>query len=323
MCDDVEAQALVRHQSVPRGRLADADVGQQHVAPSGEEVEPVPHALAVAEHHHRTGRRHRRSSAGHRTIAPGERRECPRCRPVPVRSLPPVRRAHRGAPRVRRGELRPRLARAVRHVTRGTCAVAGDGHRRVDRRARHEAGALGRRQHPLGRGDGRRRRAVPPPSPRLAVPRRRCRRSSRRCAHGRSTSCRASIPTASSRRWPASPRYRRSSMRPWPWRDGHQWPGLVERRHRRRRARPVDADRRSARRVDRAPRRRAGDDARCPPTGSSPDGTADTGCSNEGTLTDYDGFTIPTPRRGRGTRPQPQLPGGLGHRCARDPATIR
>ena len=111
------------------------------------------------------------------------------------------------------------------------------------------------------------------------------------------------------------PKFRRSSTRPWPWSDAHQWPGLhVE---------DVDGDGRilSIRIADpNGAWMPHPDDARLmvpvPPTGA-PSSTSTYRMLTEGSVAGYDGFTIPTPRAGRGARPQPQLPGRLGHGRAR------
>ena len=136
------------------------------------------------------------------------------------------------------------------------------------------------------------------------------------CGRARSTSCRGSTPTAPSGRSADPPRFRRSSTRPWPWADAHRWPGAPRRGRRRRRPGPADAHPRSRRGVDAAPRRRPADGARSRSTARRPARPA-TGMLDEGTVVDHDGFTIPTPQPTRGPRPQPQLPGRLGHRRAR------
>ena len=89
------------------------------------------------------------------------------------------------------------------------------------------------------------------------------------------------------------PRFRRSSTRPWPWRDAHRWPGLhVE---------DVDGDGRIL--SIRIPDPNGGwmphpDDGRVlvavPMTGA-PAGVATYRLLTEGTIADHDGFTIPTP----------------------------
>jgi murein tripeptide amidase MpaA len=104
------------------------------------------------------------------------------------------------------------------------------------------------------------------------------------------------------------PRFRRSSTRPWPWRDAHQWPGLhIE---------DVDGDGRilSMRRPD----PNGGwmphpDDARVmvpvPMTGA-PAGIPTYRILLEGTVADYDGFTIPTPRQVEGLDLNRNFPAG-------------
>jgi hypothetical protein len=91
------------------------------------------------------------------------------------------------------------------------------------------------------------------------------------------------------------PRFRRSSTRPWPWRDAHQWPGLhVE---------DIDGDGRIL--SMRVPDPNGGwmphpDDARVlvpvPMTGA-PEGVQTYRLLAEGSIADYDGFTIPKPRQ--------------------------
>jgi hypothetical protein len=90
------------------------------------------------------------------------------------------------------------------------------------------------------------------------------------------------------------PRFRRSSTRPWPWRDGHRWPGLhVE---------DVDGDGRilQMRLPDPTGAWMAHpDDVRLMvpvPAEGPPSGTARYRLLTEGTVADHDGFTIPTPR---------------------------
>jgi Zinc carboxypeptidase len=107
------------------------------------------------------------------------------------------------------------------------------------------------------------------------------------------------------------PRYRRSSMRPWPWRDGHQWPGLVEH--------DIDGDGRVL-------------TMRIPdPNGAwiehpvdgrvmmpvPVDGVVDAGTQRyrllaEGTISDHDGFTVPTPRPPEGLDLNRNFPAGWG-----------
>ena len=83
-----------------------------------------------------------------------------------LRPVPALRRAERLAARPGR---RPRGAghgRGVRPQLRGPPAAARHRHRRLDGHPRHQAGALGRRQHPRRRADGDRRRLPAPPAPR-------------------------------------------------------------------------------------------------------------------------------------------------------------
>jgi hypothetical protein len=105
--------------------------------------------------------------------------------------------------------------------------------------------------------------------------------------------------------------FRRSSMRPWPWRDGHRWPGLVEG--------DIDGDGRvlAMRIVD----PHGGwtphpEDARVmmpvPADGVVAPGTVRYRMLAEGTLTDHDGFTIPTPRPAEGLDLNRNFPAGWG-----------
>ncbi len=88
------------------------------------------------------------------------------------------------------------------------------------------------------------------------------------------------------------PRFRRSSTRPWPWGDAHQWPGLhIE---------DVDGDGRILNMRIADPDGAwmpHPDDARLlipvPPTGA-PDGTPRYRTFTEGSVAGYDGFTVPT-----------------------------
>ena len=91
-----------------------------------------------------------------------------------------------------------------------------------------------------------------------------------------------------------SPTYRRSSMRPWPWRDRHQWPGLVEH--------DIDGDGRllTMRIVDpHGAWMPHADDARVmvpvPVDGIVPTGVNRYRLLAEGTIDSYDGFTVPQP----------------------------
>jgi len=89
------------------------------------------------------------------------------------------------------------------------------------------------------------------------------------------------------------PRLPRSSVRPWPWTDGHRWPGLAEQ--------DVDGDGRILEMRIADP-----DGAWMPhpdepelmvpvPAEGPPAGAVRYRLLTEGTITDYDGFTIPTP----------------------------
>jgi hypothetical protein len=106
------------------------------------------------------------------------------------------------------------------------------------------------------------------------------------------------------------PRARRSSVRPWPWRDAHRWPGLHEE--------DVDGDGRLLQ------MRIADPDGGwmphpeeerllvpVPPEGA-PGGTPRYRLLAEGTVTDFDGFTIPTPRAPEGLDMNRNFPAGWG-----------
>lgn len=90
------------------------------------------------------------------------------------------------------------------------------------------------------------------------------------------------------------PRFRRSSVRPWPWRDAHRWPGVY--------GEDVDGDGRILQM--RVPDPSGGwmphpDDPRLMvpvPAVGAPDGTPTYRLLTEGSVTDPDGFTVPTPR---------------------------
>ena len=138
------------------------------------------------------------------------------------------------AARDRRRSPRPRRARDIRPLARGTRALAGHGHRLGDGRPRHQAGALGRRQHPRRRTDGHGRRLLPDPPPRHRA------RGGRRGRRAQALRTRTFyvVPRVNpdGAEWVLAdqPRFRRSSTRPWPWRDAHRWPGLHDRGRRRR-----------------------------------------------------------------------------------------
>jgi hypothetical protein len=106
------------------------------------------------------------------------------------------------------------------------------------------------------------------------------------------------------------PRFRRSSTRPWPWRDAHQWPGLhVE---------DVDGDGRIL--SMRIPDPNGAwmphpDDQRLlipVPASGAAAGTATYRLLAEGTIADYDGFTIPRPRPVEGLDLNRNFPAGWG-----------
>lgn len=106
------------------------------------------------------------------------------------------------------------------------------------------------------------------------------------------------------------PRWRRSSTRPWPWRDGHRWPGLE--------IDDVDGDGRILGMRIADPHggwTPHADDERLlvpvPPAGV-PDGTPTYRLLAEGTIADYDGFTIPTPLPVEGLDLNRNYPAGWG-----------
>lgn len=108
------------------------------------------------------------------------------------------------------------------------------------------------------------------------------------------------------------PRWRRSSTRPWPWRDGYRWPGHE--------MEDVDGDGRLL--EMRIPDPHGGwmphpDDARLmvptPPAGA-PAGTPTYRMLAEGTIVDFDGFTIPTGEPVEGLDLNRNYPAGWGRR---------
>ncbi len=106
------------------------------------------------------------------------------------------------------------------------------------------------------------------------------------------------------------PRFRRSSTRPWPLSDGHRWPGLhIE---------DVDGDGRILQM--RVPDQHGAwmphpDEERLLvpiPPGGPPPGTPRYRVFDEGSVTDYDGFTIPTPPPPEGLDLNRNYPAGWG-----------
>ncbi len=106
------------------------------------------------------------------------------------------------------------------------------------------------------------------------------------------------------------PKFRRSSTRPWPWPDAHRWPGVhVE---------DVDGDGRVLQM--RLPDPHGAwvthaDDERLMvpvPLDGAPAGTPRYRLLDEGTVTDYDGFTIPTPNAPEGLDLNRNFPAGWG-----------
>jgi hypothetical protein len=104
------------------------------------------------------------------------------------------------------------------------------------------------------------------------------------------------------------PRFRRSSVRSWPWRDAHRWPGLY--------GEDIDGDGRILQM--RIPDPAGGwmphpDDIRLlvpvPPEGAPP-GTATYRVLAEGSVTDPDGYTVETPRAPEGLDLNRNFPAG-------------
>jgi hypothetical protein len=108
-----------------------------------------------------------------------------------------------------------------------------------------------------------------------------------------------------------SPTFRRSSMRPWPYRDRHRWPGLLEH----------DIDGNGLVLTMRVPDPNGAwiehpEDARVMMP-VSVDGVVATGTQryrllDEGTIADYDGFTVPTPHPPEGLDMNRNFPAGWG-----------
>ena len=105
-----------------------------------------------------------------------------------------------------------------------------------------------------------------------------------------------------------SPRYRRSSMRPWPWTDRHRWPGLQ--------SHDVDGNGRILTMRVRDPHGAWVEHPQQPllmiPVDhqSAPAGVQRYRVLTEGTIEDYDGFTIPTPRSVEGLDMNRNFPAG-------------
>ena len=108
-----------------------------------------------------------------------------------------------------------------------------------------------------------------------------------------------------------SPTFRRSSMRPWPYGDRHRWPGL----------RDHDIDGNGLVLTMRVADPNGAwiehpEDARVmtpvPVDGAVAAGTQRYRLLDEGTITDYDGFTIPTPRPPEGLDMNRNFPAGWG-----------
>ena len=105
------------------------------------------------------------------------------------------------------------------------------------------------------------------------------------------------------------PQHHRSSTRPWPWTDGHRWPGLH----------PCDMDGDGRIRTMRIPDPDGAwmehpDDARVmipvPADGLCPAGTTRFRLLTEGEIVDHDGFTVPTPRDPAGLDLNRNFPAG-------------
>jgi Zinc carboxypeptidase len=108
-----------------------------------------------------------------------------------------------------------------------------------------------------------------------------------------------------------SPTFRRSSMRPWPYGDRHRWPGLL--------AHDIDGDGRVlSMRIadDNGAWIEHTDDPRVmvpvPPDGGVPAGVQRYRLLTEGTISDYDGFTVPTPSPPEALDMNRNFPAGWG-----------
>jgi len=108
-----------------------------------------------------------------------------------------------------------------------------------------------------------------------------------------------------------SPIFRRSSMRPWPYAEGHQWPGLVEH----------DIDGNGLILTMRIPDPNGGwiehaEDARVmvpvPIDGLVAEGVIRYRLLDEGSISEYDGFTVGTPQPPQGLDMNRNFPAGWG-----------
>ena len=107
------------------------------------------------------------------------------------------------------------------------------------------------------------------------------------------------------------PKLRRSSVRPWPYRDGHRWPGLsvedVDGDGRILQMRVADPDGAWMPHPD-EPRLLVA----VPPDGTVPAGTVRYRVQSEGRIEHYDGFTVPTPAPPEGLDLNRNFPAGWG-----------
>ena len=99
---------------------------------------------------------------------------------------------------------------------------------------------------------------------------------------------------------------------PWPWRDGHRWPGLHVRGRRRRRSDPPDADRPTPTAAGCRTPTTPGCWSRCRRRGARPPACSTYRSLIEGTVADHDGFTIGTPRPVEGLDLNRNFPAGWG-----------
>ena len=200
--------------------------------------------------------------------------------------------------------------RVLRPQPRGSRPLAGHGHRRGTGAARHQAGALGRRQHPRRRADrhGRRLRTCSTTSS-TATP-----TATRRSRAALATRTFYVVPRVNpdGAEWALAdpPRFRRSSTRPWPWTDAHRWPGAH--------AEDVDGDGRVLQMRIADPDGAwmpHPDDARLlvpvPPAGAAARRRPRYRLLDEGDGRRPRRLHGPDPPPARGPRPQPQLPGRL------------